>query len=514
VSGADLHDEYGFDEVTVAAAPGSLLHEAGAAALTADAKTRPGEEAGPPGIHEMATVSRPLPLSTEAQARLEASLDRAEALGSDRLPAAHPSAPPARPPPAAGEDFDQPHRAASDTIVDSQEFGSSLEVGARDTEPSLSDTLDRAAPAPRAVPWARQLNAIGAGSLRTTPDESQRRDGVQVLVNVEVQGESRARPEVRAPVEQAVGPKAPLESAPIQPPSAPQQRAGALAPPSVPEQQQATVEGADDLDECELAAQKFSQPELGTGDEPEPPSDSAETEEPVLELHAIDEQPAPPPSPRVEPRIQWDEIPAQPRSRGSGGALLLSGLLLLGALAAATVILPPELVAKYAPISLPWVRPPAPTATLPVPETTPAAQRDDAMSIHDREPPTDARRAGDDSSGAGDRAPGAGTKRAGGAPLAHGGRRPPLFNRAAARSAMAAATGTATRCRKEEDGGPPLTGQVEVTFAPTGEVSAVRVTGEVAGSGAADCIKRAYQQARVPGFRGDPVTLGRILVVR
>ncbi|MCC6217504.1 MAG: DUF4339 domain-containing protein [Polyangiaceae bacterium] len=87
------------------------------------------------------------------------------------------------------------------------------------------------------------------------------------------------------------------------------------------------------------------------------------------------------------------------------------------------------------------------------------------------------------------------------------------FDKGAARAALDAAAGAASGCRK--DGDPSGVAQVAVTFAPSGRVTSAVVSGPpFAGTATGGCIAAALRRARVPPFSGDPVTVGKRVVVQ
>lgn len=80
------------------------------------------------------------------------------------------------------------------------------------------------------------------------------------------------------------------------------------------------------------------------------------------------------------------------------------------------------------------------------------------------------------------------------------------FDRAAAEAALSAAADAARGCK--EDGGPTGSGKVEVTFAPSGDVTSATVEGPpFAGTPVGGCVASAFRGIRVPTFDGSPVTL-------
>jgi hypothetical protein len=80
------------------------------------------------------------------------------------------------------------------------------------------------------------------------------------------------------------------------------------------------------------------------------------------------------------------------------------------------------------------------------------------------------------------------------------------FDRAAARTALAAASSMAAGCKQPDDAGGGA--RVSVTFAPSGRVTASRLAGGAfAGTPTGSCIARAFRTISVPAFAGDPVTI-------
>jgi hypothetical protein len=88
---------------------------------------------------------------------------------------------------------------------------------------------------------------------------------------------------------------------------------------------------------------------------------------------------------------------------------------------------------------------------------------------------------------------------------------PPPPNRGAMLAALAAAAGSASGCRRA--GGPSGPGRASVTFAPSGTVTGVTLSGGFAGTPVGACVAGAFKGARVPPFGGSPVTVGRGFVV-
>lgn len=89
----------------------------------------------------------------------------------------------------------------------------------------------------------------------------------------------------------------------------------------------------------------------------------------------------------------------------------------------------------------------------------------------------------------------------------------PPFDKGAAVSALSAAAGRASSCRKEGD--PSGTATVVVTFATSGRVTSANVTGPpFAGTPTGGCIASVMRGARVPAFSGDKVTVSKTVVIQ
>lgn len=87
------------------------------------------------------------------------------------------------------------------------------------------------------------------------------------------------------------------------------------------------------------------------------------------------------------------------------------------------------------------------------------------------------------------------------------------FDHAAAKAALSAAADTARACK--EDGGPTGDAKVEVTFAPSGDVTSAEVEGPpFAGTPVGGCVASAFRGARVPPFQGAPVRITTSVVLQ
>jgi hypothetical protein len=86
------------------------------------------------------------------------------------------------------------------------------------------------------------------------------------------------------------------------------------------------------------------------------------------------------------------------------------------------------------------------------------------------------------------------------------------FNRAAASSALNAASGAAKGCKKPD--GPTGTAKVKVTFASSGSVTQSVVQGApFAGTPVGSCIAGAFRSAKVPPFEGSPVSVTKSVTI-
>ncbi len=80
------------------------------------------------------------------------------------------------------------------------------------------------------------------------------------------------------------------------------------------------------------------------------------------------------------------------------------------------------------------------------------------------------------------------------------------FSREAAATALASVD--VAKCKLKK--GPTGEGHVIVTFISTGDAkTAVVDTGPFVGSRAEKCIVKEYRRAKVPAFKGDPVSVGK-----
>lgn len=88
----------------------------------------------------------------------------------------------------------------------------------------------------------------------------------------------------------------------------------------------------------------------------------------------------------------------------------------------------------------------------------------------------------------------------------------PAFNVGAAKSALASAAAGAAGCRAPS--GPNGTGKVQVTFAPSGNVtSALIVSGPFGGTPVGSCVARTFRAAKVPAFDGSPMTVSKSFTI-
>jgi predicted Zn finger-like uncharacterized protein len=86
------------------------------------------------------------------------------------------------------------------------------------------------------------------------------------------------------------------------------------------------------------------------------------------------------------------------------------------------------------------------------------------------------------------------------------------FDRAAASAALSNAAGGLSSCMVP--GGPVGVGKVQVTFQPSGRVTATEVIGgNFRGTSTGGCVARTFRRAQVPPFVGSPVTVAKSFVV-
>jgi predicted Zn finger-like uncharacterized protein len=82
------------------------------------------------------------------------------------------------------------------------------------------------------------------------------------------------------------------------------------------------------------------------------------------------------------------------------------------------------------------------------------------------------------------------------------------FNKGAAIAALSSSAAASSSCKRP--GGPTGTGRAVVTFAPSGRVTSVNITGgEFGGSSVGSCIASVFRRASVPAFSGSPVTVSK-----
>jgi hypothetical protein len=84
---------------------------------------------------------------------------------------------------------------------------------------------------------------------------------------------------------------------------------------------------------------------------------------------------------------------------------------------------------------------------------------------------------------------------------------PGEFNRKAGWAALGVASTRLAKCAEPD--APSLSGEVLVTFIPSGRVSFVEVKGELRDTPAGACVAQAFRRVTVPPFTGDPVHLAR-----
>ncbi len=86
------------------------------------------------------------------------------------------------------------------------------------------------------------------------------------------------------------------------------------------------------------------------------------------------------------------------------------------------------------------------------------------------------------------------------------------FDKAAASTALSGAVAAAAACKQPGD--PSGQAKVQVTFAPSGKVTMANILGPpFAGTATGGCIARAFKQATVPPFVGDPATVSKTVSI-
>jgi hypothetical protein len=177
-------------------------------------------------------------------------------------------------------------------------------------------------------------------------------------------------------------------------------------------------------------------------------------------------------------------------ARGGGIGPWLWGALLvvIGALAG-IYFFQPELISRWVPLlsptppdTLPEV--PVPQTSSPVPSASPASSASapsaSASEMDAAPPEAEATAAGP-------------------------------FNKKAAWGALGVVANGLSRCAAPE--AESVTGDVLVTFVPSGRVSFVEVKGDLKGSPMEGCVAQAFRRVTVPPFSGDPVHLARSVSV-
>ena len=82
----------------------------------------------------------------------------------------------------------------------------------------------------------------------------------------------------------------------------------------------------------------------------------------------------------------------------------------------------------------------------------------------------------------------------------------------AASAALGAAAGAARRCKRP--GGPTGSARVDVSFAPSGRVSSVRIGGPFEGTPVGKCIRAAFSGISVPPFQGSTFSAGKTVTIK
>jgi GYF domain 2 len=89
----------------------------------------------------------------------------------------------------------------------------------------------------------------------------------------------------------------------------------------------------------------------------------------------------------------------------------------------------------------------------------------------------------------------------------------PAFDKTAANQALTAAAARAARCKPA--GGPTGSGQVRVTYGPSGAVkSATVLTPRFKGTSTASCVQMVFRSAKVPAFGGSETSMTRSFTIQ
>jgi len=466
-----------FDEPTVAVDTGKLLSEVSdASELQTDTVRPPAEEPS----DDAKTVARASPLSARRLQELAESLDRT--LGEDE------------------PDDDAKTVARQSPLLDSERV---RRFAGRDGAARGSHDHDALAPARTSPLTETERARLSARLERFDTGRKPPPDAPTPAIGTRAVGRTAARDE-----------PAPESPRPPVPRPAADARAGAAAAPEDAAQREEASSPA-------AASEPVSvRRNVDVGEPAEAPLAEAE---PLHKNTLIGQPPAPIP----EGTAPWEQngLPsdmeggdavaaataaaqapaaAPPPKRGAGTAVAVTLLTLLlagGAAAAGLVAFKPALVAKYVPFKVPGLRL-APADPLPEPQPStgaPAgADPDVKPAANDSPERASAAAATDSAVEPADEAVGeAGAGKS--------------IDQAEARRVLGIAAGGAAACKAVPR--PLLRGEVEVTFAPSGLVEFVRVTGDVVGSAVEACVKANFHTIHVPPFEGGPVTVGRPVVI-
>lgn len=85
------------------------------------------------------------------------------------------------------------------------------------------------------------------------------------------------------------------------------------------------------------------------------------------------------------------------------------------------------------------------------------------------------------------------------------------FDQAAATHALDQAAVDVQKCASTDDS--EKNGTAQITFDPSGHVSAVTLDAHLEHSAMADCIKTAFRKSVVPAFQGDAQTVAKIVSI-